>query len=74
MERTPEEIENERVEKLKERDSLKESMRVVHLEKLDLEKQVAELHKKMVEGRYALSRLNTEIEILTSQFWALRNR
>jgi|WetSurMetagenome_2_1015567.scaffolds.fasta_scaffold37234_3 hypothetical protein len=73
-EQSPEDIENLRVEKLKERDALRDSLHVVQLEKLDLEKTLVEYRKKISEGRHAISRLNCEIEILEMRFWQARGK
>ena len=70
---TAEEIENKRVEKLKEMNATRENLNTLYLEKHRLEKELVELSENIRLGKHVLTVKKTEIDILTSEFWSAKN-
>jgi len=79
--KTPEDIENERVEKLKEKAKADDALQVILGEIHETDKQITDLEIKKAElrevarkGRHNIRRLDTEIEVLKSEYFKARNR
>lgn len=77
--KTPEEIENIRIEKDKELQSAQNDLQEVYLKKLDLDKQIILLEQQKKEyqiliskARHIVSTLKGEIAYLTTMFWRAR--
>ena len=70
--RTPEVIENERVEVLKQINTKREQLNVVSMRIHELERELLELKENKRKGRFDLSVLGNKEEILRSEFWNSR--
>lgn len=70
---TTDEIENSRVEKLKEINTTRDQLNVLYIEKHELEKRLVELSEAIRKGKHVLQIRKTEAEILQSEFWRVRN-
>lgn len=71
--RTPEQIENERVEKLKEINQARENVNVLMVEKFNLKKRLVELEESIRQGKHLIAVKKSECDILTSEYWRARN-
>ena len=78
--KTPEEIENLRIETIKELDKVDENLNKIILEDIEVNQKIAELklqHERnrtaIVQGRHLKQALNRKIEILKSAYWRARN-
>ena len=69
----PDEIENNRVEKLKEINVTRENLNTLYLEKYRLEKELVTVSEGIRLARHVLAVKKTEADILQSQFWANKN-
>lgn len=67
------EIENERVEKLKKINSTREHLNIICSEVHDLEKRLVDLKEAKRQARHVLAVLNTDAEILQSEYWRSKN-
>lgn len=67
--RTPDQIEEQRINVLKKINEKREQLNAVSIQIHELEKQLMELKEIKRQGRYTLSVLMTENEMLTSEYW-----
>lgn len=79
--KTDEEIENIRVEKLNELNTrqdyaalIKEEILKIQFNIIDLQKKKKELEISYEKAAQVVRQLNIQIKILTSKFWSARNR
>jgi hypothetical protein len=68
----PEEIESQRVEKLKLLNEKRAQLNTVSIRIHELERELLELKEAKRKGRYELSILATETKILESEYWRSR--
>lgn len=69
----PDEIENNRVEKLKEINVTRENLNTLYLEKYRLEKELVTVSEGIRLARHVLAVKKTEVEILTAEYWKNKN-
>lgn len=69
MLRTPEVVENERVEALKKINEVRENVNVLLVEKFNIKKRLVELDESIRQGKHLIAVKKTEGEILTAEFW-----
>lgn len=69
---TPEEIENKRVEKLKEINITRDNLNTLYLEKYRLEKDLVNISEGIRLAKHVMAVKKTEAEILQSDFWRAR--
>jgi hypothetical protein len=66
------EIENKRVEKLKEINETREKINLLYEEKYQLEKRLVEISEGIRQGKHLLAVKKTDAEILQSEYWKAR--
>ena len=67
------EIDNKKVELQKKIIADKNALNTVILEKVKLERQLVDLSESIRQGRFLISQMKAEVDILTSEFWKARN-
>lgn len=70
---TTDEIENKRVEKLKEIQVTRENLNILYVEKYRMEKELVTISEGIRLAKHVLAVKKTEAEILQSEYWAARN-
>ena len=63
------EIENLRVEKLKEINAMRENLNTAQIRKHELERELCEIGEAIRFAKHVLSVKKTEVDVLTSQYW-----
>ena len=69
---TSEEIDNLKVEKMKELNVERERLNLLYERKHEIEKESVELSEGIRKAKYLLAIKKTEIDILTSEYWKAR--
>lgn len=71
--RSPEVIENERVEKLKEINRLREQLDLISEEKHKKKRELEDLTEASRKAKHLIATAHTDAEILQSEYWRVKN-